>query len=251
VDLVARLVHRLAVLPEPAMREAVLVEELAALPPADSVAALASLAELATRERNPSVLILISALAGALERLPYSLRRDLYEAAKAAGLLTIAQTFFAAPPTPQPPVPAPEQVVPGTGRSITLGERKTLARGGRRDLVAALLRDPDASVIANLLENPRLCERDVLAVAARRPVRGEVLRRIFTSRWCARYHVKRALVLNPYTPGDIALRLVLALTPADLRLVADDAQLAEPVRAQARGALGGLRASSARPSPPD
>jgi hypothetical protein len=248
VDLVARLVHRLSVLPEPAMRAAVLVEELAALPPADAVAALATLADLAARERNPSVLIAISALGGALERLPYGLRRDLYEAAKAASLTTIAQTFFGAPPTPQPPVPLPEQAVPGTGRTMTLGERKTLARGGRRDLVAALLRDPDARVIANLLENPRLTERDVVTVAARRPVRGEVLRQIFISRWCARYHVKRALVMNPHTPGDVALRLVLALAPADLQKVADDAQLAAPVRAQARAAL---RASSGRPSQPD
>ena len=242
----ARLAHRLAALPEPAMREAVLVELLGAMPPAEAVHALAELQDGATRMRTPAYLVSVGAIAGALERVPYAVRRDIYEAAKSANLEEVARLFLSwprgversgAPPVDEPPPPEPEQYVAGAGRTLTLGERKALARGGRRDLLAALLRDPDASVIANLLENPRLTEKDVLAVASRRPVRGDVLRALFASKWVARYHVKRALVLNPYTPGDLAVRLVGTLFATDLRLVAADAQLAEPVRAQARGLL--------------
>jgi len=233
----ARLAQRLASLPEPAMREAVLVELLGTMPPAEAVHALAELQDGATRTRAPAYLITASTIAASIERVPYAVRRDLYEAAKAEKLEDVARLFFSAPPKEEPPPPQPEQYVAGAGRTLTLGERKALARGGRRDLLAALLRDPDASVIANLLENPRLTEKDVLAVASRRPVRGDVLRALFTSRWLARYHVKRALVLNPYTPGDLAVRLVGTLFASDLRLVAADAQLAEPVRAQARGLL--------------
>jgi hypothetical protein len=232
MDPATRLVRRLAVLPEAAMREAVLVEALGALPPAEAVDVLG---------RVIGDRLAIATLAGALERLPYAVRRDLYEAAKAVGAEAIARLFFGSPPSAEPPPPAPEQFVPAAGRSVTLGERKTLARGGRRELVVALLRDPDASVIKHLLANPRLTERDVLAVASRRPVRGEVLRQIFASRWLARYHVKRALVLNPHTPVDLAVRLVLCLSMGDLSFVADDAQLAEPVRAQARLALTSCR----------
>jgi hypothetical protein len=242
MDPATRLVRRLAVLPEVAMREAVLVETLGALAPAEAVGVLQRVTDAAARDRDLGHRVAIAALAGALERLPYVVRRDLYEAAKTAGADGIARLFLDAAPVAELP-PAPEQLVPGTGRSVTLGERKTLARGGRRELVVALLGDPDASVIKSLLENPRLTERDVLAVAARRPGRGEVLRQISASRWCARYHVQRALVLNPATPVDVAVRLVWTLSPADLRFVGDDAQLAEPVRAQARLALS----SSCRP----
>ena len=64
----------------------------------------------------------------------------------------------------------------------------------------------------------------------------DVLRTVFDSRWLARYHVKRALVMNPYTPGDLAVRLVATLTLPDVRLVANDPNLAAPVRAQAPSA---------------
>ena len=120
---------------------------------------------------------------------------------------------------------------------MTLGERKALARRGRRDIVAALVRDPDASVIVNLLANPLLTEKDVLTVASRRPARRDVLRAIFASKWLCRYHVKRALVMNPFTPDDLAVRLAGGLIETDLRLIAADAQLRLPVRAQARALL--------------
>ena len=219
------------------MRAAVLVEALEAMAPEQAVKALAELQLGATR-RSRADLVAATTLAIALERLPYAVRRDLYETAKGAGLDGVARLFFTvAPAQDEPAATEPEQFVPGAGRTLTLGERKAMARGGRRDVLAALLRDPDASVIKNLLENPRLTEKDVVTVAARRPVRGDVLRALFASKWLARYHVRRALVLNPHMPGDLAIRLVGTLAASDLRAVADDAQLAPPVRAQARALL--------------
>jgi hypothetical protein len=232
----ARLAHRLSVLPEAAMREAVLVEELGAMPPKTAVSALAELQDGATRFRTPAFLVATATLAASVERLPYAVRRDLYEAAKDADLDGIARLFFAAPPVAETR-PEPEQYVPTARRTVTLGERKALARRGRRDLVTALVRDPDATVIVNLLANPRLTEKDVLAVASRRPAPGGVLRAIFASKWVCRYHVKRALVMNPFTPDDVAVRLAGGLIETDLRLVAADAQLRLPVRAQARALL--------------
>lgn len=225
------------VLPEATMREAVLVEELGTMPPRAAVLALAELQDGATRLRTPAFLVATATLAASVERIPYSVRRDLYEAAKDADLEGVARLFFSAPPLAEPPPPEPEQYVPSAGRTVTLGERKSLARRGRRDIVTALVRDPDASVIANLLANPLLTEKDVLAVASRRPARRDVLRAIFASRWVCRYHVKRALVMNPFTPDDLAVRLAGALIEMDLRLVAADAQLRLPVRAQARALL--------------
>jgi hypothetical protein len=60
---------------------------------------------------------------------------------------------------------------------------------------------------------------------------------VFESKWIARYHLKRALVLNTNCPTDLAIALVATLNRTDLRLVSLDPNLAEPVRAQAASLL--------------
>jgi hypothetical protein len=227
------LVRRLRALPEPVMREVVLVEELVRVAPATGVALLGDLLAAVRSGRAPDDLVAAGALAGALGRLPYGTSAGLYEAAKMDGRGDVARLFFSSVDSDEDP-PAPERYVPGTGRALTLGERKALARGGRRELLVALLADPDAQVIRALLDNPRLTEKDVVAVAARRPVRADVLRTIFASRWLARYHVKRALVMNPWTPIELAVRLLPSLVGADRKLVAADPNLSEVVRVAAR-----------------
>jgi hypothetical protein len=140
----------------------------------------------------------------------------------------------------QPPPPGTPQAaeLPG-GRELTLGEKKSLARGRRREVLDRLLRDPDESVLTILLGNPRITEDDVVRLAARRPTTAGAQRTILKcERFIARYAVKRALVLNPYTPTDLAARLVVLLTRPDQRAVADDHSLNETVRATARAALG-------------
>jgi hypothetical protein len=113
----------------------------------------------------------------------------------------------------------------GRGRTVTLGERKSLARSHDRQLIARCLRDPHPQVVRILLGNPILTEADVVRVCAQRPVSTEVLREIFRScRWIVRYPVKLALALNPYTPVDIALQLAPFMRAQDLKrlLIADD-----------------------------
>lgn len=220
------------------MREVVLVEELVALHPARAVEAIDQLLAAGRHQRATEDLIALGALGGALERLPYDRASALYEAAKASDLHDVARLFFAIPGAEGHP--APEQNVPGVERKLTLGERKALARGDRSALMA-LLGDPDPSVIRNLLVNPRATEKDVVTVAARRPARADVQRVIFESRWQARYHVRRALVMNPGTPSDLALRLVASLVESDLRAVAADGHLADGVRTQAKLCLARTR----------
>ncbi len=139
----------------------------------------------------------------------------------------------------QPPPPGTPRAaeLPG-GRELTLGERKSLARGRRREVLDRLLRDPDESVLTILLGNPRITEYDVVRLAARRPTTAGAQRTILHSdRFIARYNVKRALVLNPYTPTDLAARLVVLLTRPDQEAVANDPSLSDSVRETAREAL--------------
>ncbi len=127
----------------------------------------------------------------------------------------------------------------GKGRTVTLGERKSLARSNDRNLLARVLRDPHPHVIRILLGNPTLTETDVVRLCARRPVSTEVLREVFRSaRWIVRYHVKVALALNPYTPLDVALQLTPQLQGPDLRRMLAADELGPERREACRRLLG-------------
>jgi hypothetical protein len=229
------LARRLAALPAAAMRKALLRETLLAL---DDTATARLCAELV--RRGPSgapfdvALLALTALLDGNE-LGYERHGELYAAARQLGDAQLQRLLLSA----QPPPPGLPHAVPLSGdREVTLGERKSLARGRRRDVLDRLLRDPDVSVLAILLGNPRITEADVVRLAARRPTTGAAQRLILGSeRFIARYAVKRALVLNPYTPSDLAARLVVLLARPDVEQVAGDLSLGEAVRGAAREML--------------
>ena len=232
-----RLALRVTALPDLAMRRVALAEALIAPAADDAVALLAALLRASRETPGHPYSATLAALAGTLsdaELLPSLCRQSLYEAALAALRPDIARLLLEAPAGPDElEPPGPERPIAPRGRALTLGERKSLARTRRRDLIQKLLVDPDEQVIRVLLGNPHLTELDVLAIASRRPTRREVLRVVFESTWLARYAVKRALVLNPYTPGQLAIRLLPTLALGDLRAVAQDPAASEPLRTEA------------------
>ena len=127
----------------------------------------------------------------------------------------------------------------GRGRTLSLGERKSLARRNDRELLARVLRDPHPAVIRIVLGNPGLTEADIVRLCARRPVSTEVLREVFRSpRWIVRYAVKLTLALNPYTPLDIALQLTPHLKAQDLKRVAQAEDLSPDLREACRRLMG-------------
>lgn len=108
--------------------------------------------------------------------------------------------------------------------SVSLGQKKSLARRLDPEMMERLSRDGDPSVTRILLENPRLTEALVLRMVALRPHRSSVLREFGVQhRWICLPQVRRALVLNPYTP----IRLALFLAP-----LLDDVMLREVTQAQ-------------------
>jgi len=126
----------------------------------------------------------------------------------------------------------------GKGRPLSLGERKSVARARDRQLLARVLRDPHPDVIRILLGNPHLTGREVVRLAARRPVHGDILREICRSaRWMVRYAVRVALVKNPYLPLALGLRLVPQLNACDQRVVVDSPELAVRLREACQAAL--------------
>jgi hypothetical protein len=229
------LARRLAALPAAGMRQATLRETLHAL---DDGEAARLCAEIVRRGPDGApfdvALLALTALLDAGE-LGYERHAALYAAARLLDDAQLGRLLLSAQP---PPPGAPRAVELPGGREITLGEKKSLARGRRREVLDRLLRDPDESVLTILLGNPRITEEDVVRLAARRPTTAGAQRTILKcERFILRYAVKRALVLNPYTPTDLAARLVVLLTRPDQKAVADDPSLNDTVREAAREAL--------------
>lgn len=122
-------------------------------------------------------------------------------------------------------------VVTVPGRTVTLGERKSLARGRSRFVLDRILHDPDEEVVRILLGNPAVREADVLRLASRRPIPAEILRVVFVHpRWFPRYAVRFALVQNPHLPTDLGLSLVRSLLRQDAETLVAATELAETVR---------------------
>lgn len=127
-------------------------------------------------------------------------------------------------------------VIPG--RTVTLGERKSLARGRVRTVLDRVMHDPHPDVIRILLSNPSIREADILRIASRRPIAAEILREIFThGRWFPRYGVRFALVQNPYLPTDLGLALVRQLHRQDAETLVGATELPNAIREAAEAEL--------------
>jgi hypothetical protein len=107
----------------------------------------------------------------------------------------------------------------GAGRELTLGERRSLARRSGRQRFDALIKDPHPMVIRELLVNPKTTEDDVVRLAAVRPARHSSICAIAATRWLARPRVRMSVLLNPGTPGSVALPLVGLCTRSELRQI--------------------------------
>lgn len=159
--------------------------------------------------------------------LPYDRLAELYVAATAAGQTLLARRFLHDRPRPDAP---DAEDNPALDRSA--GERTALARTRNRLTIDRLVRDRDPRVIAVLLDNPVVTERDVIRIAATRPAPPEVLQLIAAHpRWPARYSIRKALAFNPYTPTTLARHLLPTLLHQDLVLMAGSHVLAPDLRA--------------------
>jgi hypothetical protein len=114
-------------------------------------------------------------------------------------------------------------------------EKMKAAMRGTREERAILVRDPNRLVAAAVLSSPKLTGPEVEAIAKMANVAEEVLRVIGTNRnWTKSYGVVAGLVRNPKTPVAIALNLLQRVNERDVKLLALDRNIPEPVRMAAR-----------------
>ncbi|MFT5683809.1 MAG: hypothetical protein ACI8RZ_004741 [Myxococcota bacterium] len=166
--------------------------------------------------------------------LPYDHLRASYQVARDGGLLQVAGFFLGSPVLPR--------TVADTDNNqhldMPLGIRRSAARASDRFTLDRLVHDRNPKVIALLLNNPRLVERDVIKIAAGRPTNAEVLALVAGHRkWASSYRVRKALACNPYTPAPIARRLLPTLMRQDLRDLQNSKVLSAELRTLAWGLI--------------
>lgn len=236
-DLAARWSRSVPALREAGLRVAYLRSELSQRPLIEVAGALDDLAGRA-EQADPVAREVLSAAVTALADPGCA---DLVEALRALAdreaLLPLSRLLRRRPrpePQPEPPVDERKLATSSSGRVLTLGERRALARRPSRAAFDKLLGDPHPMVVKNLLENPRLTEDDVLRMAARRPAYPQVIGEIARHpEWSQRARIRMAIVQNPGTPPEIAVPLVRLLLRPELAQVVAAPDVPALVRAAA------------------
>ena len=119
--------------------------------------------------------------------------------------------------------------------SMTVPEKVKCATKGTREMRAILIRDPNRMVAAAVLSCPKVNDAEVEAFAKMGNVSEEILRSIARSRaWTKNYSVVLALVKNAKTPVALTLNLMQRLTDGDVKKLANDRNVPEPLRLAAR-----------------
>ncbi len=114
---------------------------------------------------------------------------------------------------------------------LNTAEKLITALKGSREERAILIRDPNRLVAMGVLGSPKITEAEIEAFSAMKNVSDQVLREIGNHReWTKRYTVINNLVRNPRTPVGLALNLVPRLGPRDVKSIAVDRNVPEPVR---------------------
>jgi len=120
-------------------------------------------------------------------------------------------------------------------------DRMKLGMKGDREARSILIRDSNRVVAQAVINNPRITDQEVEAIAAMRTVSDEVLRIIAMNRaWARQYPIIHNLARNPRTPLPTAMTILMRLQTKDLKNLSQNRNVPEAVRRQA------LRLSSAR-----
>ena len=135
-------------------------------------------------------------------------------------------------------VPEEEGDAPSITQKLALlgvAERMKAAMKGSKSERAILIRDPNKLVSAAVLSSPKLTDSEVENFAKLANVSEEILRTIGMNRaWIKNYGVVAALTRNPKTPLAVAMRFVQRLTDRDLKVIALDRNLQEPLKLAVR-----------------
>jgi len=113
-------------------------------------------------------------------------------------------------------------------------DRIKLGLKGDREARNILIRDSNRVVAHAVIQNPRITDQEVEAIAAMRTVSDDVLRAIALNRaWARQYPIIHNLARNPRTPFATSVNILPRLQPKDLKNLAQNRNVPEAVRRQA------------------
>lgn len=218
------LARRVEAIRDPALHGALFSEYFGASPSAQLVEDLDWLLRHAHRGSTGALYLGVAGYLLGTSAPSYHLVEQLYRAAREAAADGVALLFL--------DPPARRNADSWTGEADpalmdrTLGERKWMARRPDRVMLQRLVRVAEPDVVRILLHNPRLTERDVVWIAARRPNKAAVLVEVARARrWQRSLAVRLALVQNPYTPPRFSVALCPTLPRHELRRLAREPSL--------------------------
>jgi hypothetical protein len=120
-------------------------------------------------------------------------------------------------------------------QQMSVVQRVRAAMKGTREMRAILVRDPNKLVASAVLSSPKLTMAEVEAFAKMANVGEDVLRAIALNRaWVKNYGVTLGLTRNPKTPVALSLSMLNRLVERDVKAVANDRNVPEPLRLAAR-----------------
>jgi len=237
-ELLLKVLSDLAALPEDEMGIALLGKRLSALSPEDA----AHFFEL-LYNRNPQELVIkrvrhMLINPEALKRaLGAPACRQIYLAALKFGYTKISRLFTDLPPY-RKGLAGYDKEEEMKMEHISLGQRRSMSKRNIKDTIDRLLSDPDPMVIGNILNNPRVTEREVLKIASKRPNSPAILALLSSHRvWSKRYAVIKAIAQNPYTQPRISVALLELMLSQDLKRIADDSTVHPQVSLSAKDLL--------------
>ncbi|MFL6373912.1 MAG: hypothetical protein ACJ73D_04510 [Pyrinomonadaceae bacterium] len=113
-------------------------------------------------------------------------------------------------------------------------DRVRLGMKGDREARNILIRDPNRLVSQAVVQNPRITEQEVEAIAAMRSLSEDILRSIASNRqWSRSYPVMHNLVRNPRTPIANVMTILSRLQMRDLVALTKNRNVSDAVRRQA------------------
>jgi len=228
----ASLIRSLLALPELRMRILWLADRIYLRPISATAPILNDIAEQAqsTDKRAREAIVAIAIFLA--QRKDTSLIWALREEAKIQSLLGL-ERLVREPHEKHAPEIELEARVPdyGSGRELTVGERRAIARRPTRLQTERLLLDPHPLVLEQLFQCPSLTEDDILRIVTRRPARVVALELLANhARWMARPRIRLGLILNPGTPHGLALPLITTCARDDLSLIVGTTNLNKSLR---------------------
>lgn len=123
-------------------------------------------------------------------------------------------------------------------QEMNVSEKIKMALTGDKEWRTLLIRESNKQVNTAVLNNPRITEGEVLAVAKNRSSTDEMIRAILLNReWVKNYDMKKALISHPRTPLQTAMRFMTFLTERDIKELARSRNVTQAIINNARRML--------------